>query len=140
MIKITKLFQLVVLMLSLLTGCQEEKCIKIIDENNHGVDPSRVYLLSIEEHLSEATDTNPVLFGDGKGTLIGESKGGKICFTSKEGMLSKDVYKIVAPQFIYENAFQYFTGFDSIPSTVVLRKKRTPPKINKIDGIKLKNR
>ena len=125
MIKITK-FIFLFMLTSVLIGCKDDnkKCIRILDGNNAYIDPVRVYVLNKKEYLAEITETEQLILDDGKGAYIGETKNGNICVISKDGFFFDKVYKITAPRFSYENAIQYFDGFEEIPSLIIFRKKQ----------------
>jgi len=107
----------------LLTGCQEEKCIKFVDEDNNSVDA-----------VIHKVDGGEALSLNSIGSLVGISKNGEVCMRfENESYLFSDHYKIIS---LGEYKTKEYQSFDAIPSVVVLEKTSKIPK-SKIDGLRL---
>jgi len=123
-----KLFRFLFLLLVPLTGCQEEKCVKVSDGHGKMIEKVDLKFSAIiernEEKMGWAVTSLPPLYEVSVGST---NKNGEICFSPHKKEDSSYLYTKMRAWRFYTNSLETtYYDFDSIPSVVVLEKSPVP--------------
>jgi hypothetical protein len=107
-----------ILIIILLCGCTNEKCIEIIDTNNTlKMKNARVQVYLLNE--MKKFNTNPNILNKIEGEIIASTKNGHVCFSSeKETFLNKSYAITIINKEPFIHEVRYFNSFDLIPEQI----------------------